>query len=98
VTLRWAIGGATDGEACARERADSVEVDVLDADEARVAQVEPPCSAFGTALVLREGSYRLVLTLLDANNRTVSLAQMKDVVVAAGENVAVRADFPARAE
>jgi hypothetical protein len=73
-------------------------VDVFDADESQVAQVVPPCNAFANALVLREGAYRLVLTLLDGEKRTVSLVQMKDVVVTAGTNVGVRVDFPARAE
>lgn len=66
-TIKWTIDGSADPALCTTRDVETVRIEVAHDDGTFEADDRFPCRASSTRYVLRQGSYLVTLTLLDAS-------------------------------
>jgi hypothetical protein len=95
LVVRWAIGEATDPNACIATASASISITITDPNGLDVGTFEQDCTAFSTSITLGAGDYQGIAALLDADGqpRTTAVG-IAPFTLLGNDTLVITLDFP----
>jgi hypothetical protein len=95
LVVRWAVGEATDPNACVATGSASISITITDPSGLDVGTFEQACSAFATSITLGAGDYQGIAALLDVDGqpRTTAVG-IAPFTLLGNDTFVVTLDFP----